>query len=262
MTRNGRVALVTGGSRGIGRAIALGLAADGADVAVNYRRDAEAAAVTIKAIEALGREARAYAADVGSLDEGRAMVAAAVADFGFVDILVNNAGIASRGRSVADTDPEDLERVVRTHALGAHHLCQAVLPSMRTRPRGDIVMISSRIARDHPPNGAPYAMGKAALEALAFTLANEERAAGIHVNVVAPGLVDTDMGQRLARATMGTQDIHELDAHFPFGRVCSPEDVAGVVRFLVSDAAGYVTGQKIYVDGGGGRSLMEGIARQ
>jgi NAD(P)-dependent dehydrogenase (short-subunit alcohol dehydrogenase family) len=163
---------------------------------------------------------------------------------------------------VIDTDPEELERVVRTHALGAHHLCQAVLPSMRTRPRGDIVMISSRIARDHPPNGAPYAMGKAALEALAFTLANEERAAGIHVNVVAPGLVDTDMGQRLARATMGTRDIHELDAHFPFGRVCSPEDVAGVVRFLVSDAAGYVTGQKIYVDGGGGRSLMEGIARQ
>jgi 3-oxoacyl-[acyl-carrier protein] reductase len=255
------VALVTGGSRGIGRAIALGLAADGADVAVNYRRDAEAAAATVKGVEALGREARAYAADVGSLHEGRAMVAAAVADFGFVDILINNAGIASMGRSVADTDPEDLERVVRTHALGAHHLCQAVLPSMRSRPRGDIVMISSRIARELPANSAPYSMGKAALEALAATLANEELRHGIHVNVVAPGLVDTDMGQRLVRATLGT-DIRELDARFPFGRVCTPDDVAGVVRFLVSDAAGYLTGQKIYVDGGGGRALMEGIAHQ
>ncbi len=262
MTLDGRVALVTGGSRGIGRAIALGLAADGADVAVNYRRDAEAAAATVAEIEALGRKSRAYAADVGSLDDVRAMVAAAVADFGFVDILVNNAGIASQGRSVLDTDPAELERVVRTHALGAHHLCQAVLPSMRDRPRGDIVMISSRITREFPSNSAPYSMGKAALEALAVTLANEELRHGIHVNVVAPGLVDTDLGRRLVRATLGTQDIRDLDAHFPFGRVCSPDDVAEVVRFLVSAAAGYLTGQKIYVDGGGGRSLMEGIARQ
>jgi 3-oxoacyl-[acyl-carrier protein] reductase len=262
MTLDGRVALVTGGSRGIGRAISLGLAADGADVAVNYRRDAEAAAATVAEIEALGGKARAYAADVGSLEDGRSMVAAAVADFGFVDILVNNAGIASRGRSVLDTEPDELERVVRTHALGAHHLCQAVLPSMRTRPRGDIVMVSSAIAREHPPNSAPYAMGKAALEALAFTLAREELRHGIHVNVVAPGLVDTDMGQRLARATLGAEDIRVLDAHFPFGRVCAPDDVAAIVRFLVSAAAGYLTGQKLYVDGGGGGALMEGIGRQ
>jgi NAD(P)-dependent dehydrogenase (short-subunit alcohol dehydrogenase family) len=262
MTLDGRVALVTGGSRGIGRAIALGLATDGAAVAVNYRRDAEAAAATVAGIEAVGGKARAYAADVGSLEEGRSMVAAVVADFGFVDILVNNAGIASRGRSVLDTEPEELERVVRTHALGAHHLCQAVLASMRTRPRGDIVMVSSALARDFPPNGAPYAMGKAALEALAFTLANEERRSGIHVNVVAPGLVDTDMGKRLAKATLGADDIRDLDARFPFGRVCTPDDVAKVVRFLVSEAAGYLTGQKVFVDGGGGRALMEGIGKQ
>jgi len=257
MTLDGRVALVTGGSRGIGRAIALGLAADGADVAVNYRRDAEAAAATVSEIEALGRTSRAYAADVGSLDDGRAMVAAAVADFGFVDILVNNAGIASQGRSVLDTDPAEPERVVRTHALGAHHLCQAVLPSMRTRPRGDIVMISSVITRDVPPNGAPYAMAKAALEILAGTLAKEERRHGIHVNVVAPGLVETDMGRRLAKATFGTDDMRALDASFPFGHVCSPEDVAGVVRFLVSPAAGYLTGEVLRVDGGGGRSVVK-----
>jgi 3-oxoacyl-[acyl-carrier protein] reductase len=248
---DGRVALVTGGGRGIGKAIGLALAEGGADVAVNYRRDGEAAAETVKEIEARGRTARAYAADVGVLSEVEAMVAAAVADFGFVDILVNNAGIASRGRAVADTDAEEVERLLRTHAVGAHAACRAVLPSMRTRPRGDIVMISSVITRDHPTNGAPYAMAKAALEALAFTLAREERRHGIHVNVVAPGLVDTDMGRRLAKATMGADDIRALDARFPFGRVCTPEDVAGVVRFVVSPAAGYLTGERLYVDGGG-----------
>jgi NAD(P)-dependent dehydrogenase (short-subunit alcohol dehydrogenase family) len=249
---DGRVALVTGGGRGIGKAIALALAEGGADVAVNYRRDGEAAAETVKEIEARGRTARAYPADVGVPAEVEALVAAAVADFGYVDILVNNAGIASRGRAVADTDAEEVERLLRTHAVGAHAACRAVLPSMRPRPRGDIVMISSVITRDHPTNGAPYDMAKAALESLAFTLAREERRHGIHVNVVAPGLVDTDMGRRLAKATMGADDIRTLDARFPFGRVCTPEDVAGVVRFVVSSAAGYLTGERLYVDGGGG----------
>ena len=257
MDLDGRVALVTGGGRGIGRAIALALADGGADVAVVYRRDEDAAATTVKEIEALGRRGRAYAADVGVVAEVEAMVAAVVADFGFVDILVNNAGVASRGRSVVDTDAEEVERLLRTHAVGAHSLCRAVLPSMRTRPRGDIVMISSVITRDAPANGAPYAMAKAALEILAATLAKEECRHGIHVNVVAPGLVDTDMGRRLAKATFGADDIRALDAGFPFGRVCSPEDVAGVVRFAVSPAAGYMTGEVFRVDGGGGGSVVK-----
>jgi 3-oxoacyl-[acyl-carrier protein] reductase len=254
---DGRVALITGGGRGIGRAIALALAEGGADVAVVYRRDEDSAAATVKDIEGLGRRARAYAADVGSVTEVETMVASVVADFGHVDILVNNAGVASRGRSVADTDAVEVERLLRTHAVGAHILCRAVLPSMRTRPRGDVVMISSVITRDVPPNGAPYAMAKAALEILAATLAKEERQHGIHVNVVAPGLVETDMGRRLAKATFGTDDMRALDASFPFGRVCAPEDVASVVRFLVSPAAGYMTGEVLRVDGGGGRSVVK-----
>jgi 3-oxoacyl-[acyl-carrier protein] reductase len=250
MTLAGRVALVTGGSRGIGRAIALGLAADGADVAVNYRQDADAAAATVAEIEALGRRALAVPAAVGDWDQDQAMVARVVAELGPVGILVNNAGQASKGRSVVDTDPGEPAKLIGTHAIGAHHLAALVLPAMRDLPRGDIVMISSVAAVSLSANGAPYNMAKAAMEALAATLAQEERPFGIHVNVVAPGLVETEMGRRLMRAVAGVEDLRDLDATAPFGRVCQPEDVAAVVRYLVSDAAGYLTGQRLHVDGG------------
>ena len=251
----GRVALVTGGGRGIGRAIALRLARDGADVAVNYRRDADAAEAVVAEIAALGRRARAYAASVDSLDACAALVESVVRDFGGIDILVNNAGIASRGQSVADTDPAELERVVRTHALAPHQLSKLALPSLRARAaergRGDIVMISSVATLHHQANGAPYNMGKAAMEALALTLAKEERANGIRTNIVAPGLTVTDMGGRLAKATMGVADIHDLDARSHFGRVSTPEDVAAAVAFFVSADADYVNGQKINLNAGG-----------
>jgi len=250
MTLEGRVALVTGGNRGIGAAIARGLAGDGADVALTYRRDEDSATATVGAIEALGRRAIAYHASVDDVDAATALADAAVRDLGHVDILVHSAGIASRGGSVVDTDPAEIERLFRVHALGAFVLCKHLVPQMRERPRGDVVMISSVATEYWGPNSSPYNMGKAALEALARTLAKEERRNGIHVNVVAPGLVDTEMGRRLARATRGTQDIHELDGASPFGHVCTPEEVADVVRFVVSDAARYVTDQKIGVDGG------------
>jgi NAD(P)-dependent dehydrogenase (short-subunit alcohol dehydrogenase family) len=247
----GRVALVTGASRGIGRAIAIALAEAGADIAVNYRRDTEAANETLAAIHALGRKAIAYSASVEKWDEDVAMVDKVVADFGAIDILVNNAGIASRGHSVADTDPLEMERVVRVHAFGPHYLSKLVLPHMRGRGRGDIIMISSVATLFHSANGGPYNMGKAAMEALALTLAKEERVNGIRTNIVAPSLTVTEMGQRLSRATSGVADIHELDARSPFGRVSTPEDVAAVVTFLVSSANPYVNGQKVNVNGGG-----------
>ncbi len=247
----GRIALVTGGGRGIGRAIALALAEDGADVAVNYRRDEAAARETVEAIRRLGRRAEAYRASVDDAEADRRMVEAVGRDLGLVDILVNNAGIASRGRRVADTDPEELLRVLHTHAVGAHHLCRLLVPAMRERPRGDVVMISSVATLFHAAGGAPYNMAKAALESLAFTLAKEERPHGIRVHVVAPGLVETEMGRRLVRATSGVENLRELDPAMPFGRVCQPEDVAEVVRFLVSDRCSYVTGEKINVHGGG-----------
>ena len=247
----GRVALVTGGGRGIGRAIAIALAQKGADIAVNYRRDRESAENVVEHIRSLGRRAEAYPAAVDDSEQARALVEAVVRDFGTIGILVNNAGIASRGESVADTDPAELERVMRVHALAPHNLSRLVLPHMRKQARGDIIMISSVATDRFKENAAPYTMGKAAMEALARTLAKEERQHGIRTNIVAPGLTVTDMGSRLAIATMGVSDIHELDSRFPFGRVSTPEDVAAIVVFLVSPANSYANGQRISVDGGG-----------
>lgn len=251
MELTGRVALVTGSSRGIGRAIALGLAADGADVVVNYRKEADAAAEVVAAVEGLGRRAVAIGASVDDFEECRRLVAEAVEAMGQLDIVVCNAGIASRGRAVVDSDPAEIARVVGTHAFSAWYVCHEAVPHLRARPRGDIVMISSVASMSNGANGTPYNMAKAALESLAFTLAKEERPHGIHVNVVAPGLVETEMGRRLALAVAGVTDLRQIDEVMPFGRVCQPDDVANVVRFFCSEKASYLTGERLYVWGGG-----------
>jgi NAD(P)-dependent dehydrogenase (short-subunit alcohol dehydrogenase family) len=245
----GRVALVSGASRGIGRAIAIKLAEHGADVAVNYRREADAAAEVVAAIDALGRRAMPYSCSVDDVVACRTMVDQIIEDFGAIDILVNNAGIASRGKSVADTDPGEVARVVATHAFGAFNLSHLAMPHLMRAPRGDIVNISSIAARHLAPNGAPYNMAKAAIEALSDTLAKEVNDRPIYVNVVGPGLTVTDMGERLAKATTGVGAIDELDPLMPFGHVCSAEEVANVVAFLCSPANTYITGQHIYLDG-------------
>jgi 3-oxoacyl-[acyl-carrier protein] reductase len=247
----GRTALVTGGSRGIGRGIALALARAGADIAINYRRDAEAAERTAADVRALGRRAELYPASVEGADACTALIDAVARDFGALDILVNNAGIASSGRSVAATDAAELQRVMAVHALAPHYLSRAALPHLRRAARSDIVMISSVATDHHAANGAPYNMGKAAMESLAFTLAKEEMPHGVRVHIVKPSLTVSDMGTRLAKAVTGVADIHDLDAAFPFGHVPTPDDVAAVVTWLVSPANPYVSGQAIAVDGSG-----------
>ena len=251
MSLAGRKALVTGGHHGIGRAVARALAEDGADVALTWRRGEEQARACEAELRALGRQAFSVQADVSERGQIEAAVAAVEAALGPIDILVNNAGLDFDGAPVADTTPEQLDRLMAVNALAPHHFSKLVLPGMRARPRGDIVMISSVVTSRLGAGYAPYAMSKAALEALAFVLAKEERESGVRVNVVAPGLVETEMGMRYVEAISEAGGMRALDAVVPYGRVCQPEQVASVVRFLVSDAASYVNGQRIYVDGGG-----------
>jgi 3-oxoacyl-[acyl-carrier protein] reductase len=248
---SGRVALVTGGGRGIGRAIAISLARSGADVAINYRRDETSASEAVREIEAMGGRAYSYRAsvdDFGALEE---MVPKIERDLGPISILINNAGQSTRLETVEAAEIPSVEATLREHALGPLRLCQLVLPSMRQGSRGDIVMISSSAPQLFARGTVSYTIGKAALEGIAFVLAKEEVRNGIRVNVVAPGLVATQMGTSVVKGlTGGAGQVTDLDDVAPFGHVCRPDDVANVVAFLVSDAGGYITGERIRVDGG------------
>jgi NAD(P)-dependent dehydrogenase (short-subunit alcohol dehydrogenase family) len=251
---DGRVALVTGGSRGIGAGIVRTLAEAGADVAINYHSNAAAASAVAEAVQAAGRRALLLQGDVASHDDCERMCAEALEEFGFVDILVNNAGIGATavGRPlVAETDPADYMRLMSTHAYGSFSMSQLLVPQMRERERGDVIMISSVATSGFGATGGTYSSAKAALEALAYTLAKEERANGIRVNIVAPGLVETDMGEALVQFTRGVESIDELAANQPFGFLCQPEDIANAVLYLVSNRGRYVTNQRIAVSGGG-----------
>lgn len=246
-----RVALVTGGGRGAGRGIALGLAEDGFDIALTYRKGAESAEATAEEIRGMGRRALAIQSDVSVPADNERAVATTVEELGGLQALVCNAGVASRGRTVADTEADELQRVMSVHALGPHHLCSVAAPHLRNNERADVVFISSVATLNHNANGAPYNMGKAAMESLALTLAKEERVHGVRVNIVAPGLIDTEMGRRLVKGAANIDDIGEVHNKQPFGRICTPEDIADAVRFFMSDRAFLVTGEKLNVFGGG-----------
>lgn len=246
-----RVALVTGGGRGIGRAISKTIAAAGATVAINYRRDESAAQTTKEEILADGGVAEIFHASVDRVEECEGLVRQISTDLGAITILVNNAGIASRGLSVAETPSREVFQLMGTHVISAHTLCRLIVPEMRKMASGDIIMMSCATALNPLANGAPYTMAKVALENLAYSLAKEEREHGIKVNVVAPGLVDTEMGRRLMRARAGVINIRELDDVSPYGHVCQPEEVANLVMFLLSPQNTYMTGERLAYDGGG-----------
>jgi NAD(P)-dependent dehydrogenase (short-subunit alcohol dehydrogenase family) len=247
----GRVALVTGSSRGVGAGIARRLAREGARVAVHYQRDAEAAAAVVSQITDGGGTSAAFQASMGDVDTVDQMCEAVLERFGAVDLLVSNAGSASRGNTVANSSLSEFDQLLRIHTFGPLHLIHRLLPGLRRAVRGDIVAISSTTVTDAPANAAPYTMAKAALEVAIRTLAREERVNAIRANIVAPGLVDTEMGARLVHAVHTGQKLSDLHTHFPFGHVCQPEDVAAAVAFLTSEDGGYITGQRIVVDGGG-----------
>ena len=239
-----RVALVTGASRGIGRAVACGLAADGFDLALVYAGNADAAAEAVAACEFAGATARAYRCDVSNADEAKATVDAVLADFGSVWVLVNNAGI-TRDTLLARMKDEDFARVLDVNLTGAFNMMRALARPLMRQRGGRIVNMSSVVGLMGNAGQANYAASKAGLIGLTKSVARELAPRGVTVNAVAPGFVRTDM-----TAALPEQVVERYEGQIPLGRLADPEEVAGVVRFLVSDAAAYVTGEVIRVDGG------------
>ena len=240
-----KVALVTGGSRGLGRAISLALARQGADVGVNYRGHAEAAAEVVTEIRSMGRGAIAIQGDTSAGREAcEAIVKAAIDEFGKVDILVNNAGI-TRDNLLMRMDDEEWESVINTNLAGPFWMTRAVARPMLKARSGRIINMSSAAGRMGNPGQANYSAAKAGLIGLTKTTARELASRRITCNAIAPGLIETDLTSDLPEAA--TKALTDLT---PLGYVGSVDDVAAAAVYLASDEARYVTGQVLGVDGG------------
>ncbi len=239
-----KIALVTGGGRGIGRAICLELAARGATVIVNYKSSAAAAAEVVTQIKAAGGLAKSLQTDVSDADQVAAMFKAIVSEFGTVDILVNNAGM-TRDNVIMMMKPADFDVVIETNLRSCWLCCKTAARTMMRKRKGSIINITSVVGIAGNGGQTNYAASKAGIIGLTKSLAKEVAARGIRVNAVAPGFVETDMTADL------TDDIKEkaIEA-IPLGRMGAPEDIAKAVAFLASDDAAYITGQTLVVDGG------------
>ncbi|MDO5597068.1 MAG: 3-oxoacyl-[acyl-carrier-protein] reductase [Acidaminococcus sp.] len=244
MTLVGKVALVTGGSRGIGRAVALKLAENGADVAINYAGNTAAAEEVKAAIEKMGRKAMLVQGSVADTDGVQALVNQVVKELGRLDILINNAGITRDGLLMRMKEA-DWDAVLETNLKGVFNCSKAVMRTMMKQKSGRIVNMASVVGEMGNAGQANYAAAKAGVIGFTKSLAKEVASRGITVNAVAPGFIATDMTKVL------TDDQKaEMARSIPLGRAGQPEDVANAVLFLVSDEAAYITGQVLNVDGG------------
>jgi NAD(P)-dependent dehydrogenase (short-subunit alcohol dehydrogenase family) len=252
MGLQGKIAVITGASRGIGRAIALRLAQDGALVVVNYHKNGEAAAAVVHQIEAMDGEACAVPGDVGSAEGIRSLFQSLDAELSQrrggnqFDILVNNAGIGTQG-TVESTSEEVFDRLFAVNVKGPFFVSQQAVS--RLRDGGRIINLSSALSRHPYPRMAAYSMGKAAINQLTVILAAQLGGRGITVNAIAPGLTATDF---TAHVRQDPQVVQMVSAHTALGRIGQSDDIAAVAAFLASQDAAWVTGQYIEASGGSG----------
>ncbi|MEN1985007.1 3-oxoacyl-[acyl-carrier-protein] reductase [Paenibacillus hubeiensis] len=240
----GKNALVTGASRGIGRSIALALAEAGANVAVNYAGSQAAAEEVAEAIRAKGVKSITVQANVGVMDEAEQMVKATIEAWGNVDILVNNAGI-TRDNLIMRMKEEEFDQVIETNLKGVFNCLKAVTRPMMKQRSGKIINISSVVGVLGNAGQANYVAAKAGVIGLTKASARELASRGIAVNCVAPGFIETDMTKELSQEL-----VDGMLSGIPLARLGQPDEIAGVVTFLASDASSYMTGQTLHVDGG------------
>jgi 3-oxoacyl-[acyl-carrier protein] reductase len=241
----GRRALVTGASRGIGRGIALALADAGADVAIGYRREAQAAEATVKAIEAKGRRAFAFAADVRDAGAVETMVHGARDALGGLDTVIANAGVPTRFERLEDVEVSYWQRVLDIDLNGVFYTLRAAIPVLRDGDGGVILTISSIAADACGPNGGPYVAAKAAVNALTIVAARENAKHNIRCNVIAPGLIATDIADGLLE-----QHGDAIVKAIPLGRMGSIDEIGALAVYLASDDAAWITGKVFRIDGG------------
>lgn len=240
----GKTAIVTGASRGIGRAIALELAKNGANVVVNYAGSQGKAEEVVNEIKSLGKDAIAVKANVANIDEVTALVKETIDTFGSVDILVNNAGI-TRDNLLMRMKEEEFDEVININLKGVYNCIKAVTRPMMKQRGGKIVNLASVVGVSGNPGQVNYVAAKAGVIGITKTVAKELATRNIYVNAVAPGFITTDMTDQLPEAAR-----EQMLNLIPLNRLGEPEDVAKVVRFLASSDADYITGQTIHVDGG------------
>ena len=240
----GKTALITGATRGIGRAIALKFAAEGADVAFTYRSQHEAAKSLVDELQALGVKAKAYASDAASFEDAHKVTEDVKAEFGHIDILVNNAGITKDGLMMR-MDEEQWDTVISNNLKSAYNYIHACTPVMARQRSGSIICMSSVVGLAGNAGQCNYAASKAGLIGLTKSIAKEMGSRGIRANCIAPGFIETDMTKSIS-----DENRQLWEKQIPLRRGGTPEDVANVALFLASDLSAYVTGQVISCCGG------------